>query len=853
MPADAHATRNDLPAMNRSAWPVRREAVASAWRDLLYATRALQRHRGVTLVAALSLSLGLGANIAIFSVLDAVLLRSLPVTDAAALVVLSHHGKDAGATPRARFANVPLYEFIRDTNRSFSGVLAFSTTQLRMRRDETTIAIPAQWVSANYFAVLGVRAALGRTWERGDEDLPDVVVISDRLWRREFAADPAVVGRSITLNGRPVGIIGVLPPDCEGLIPGSPVDLTLLLAAQPAVQPAQGNLVTLGGGAKDEAVSTWPLFLVARLKPGVSASSAEAEASLLFRQWATHRGASEDYVAGAYSRATLKPAGKGLDNLRQRFAAPLWVLMAIVAGVLLIAGANVVNLLLVRGAARQHELAVRAALGASRGRLMRQLLSEGVLLTLLGGIGGIFVGAWGASALTALVATGRTPTELHARMDWHGFIFALTLALLCGAGVGLIPAWRISRRSTAATLNESSARGGERATGRWGEVLVVAQFALSLTLLVATGLFVGNLRQITGIAPGYAPDHLISVSFDWSAAGYNRAQMIDFVRRAAETVAALPEIEAAGATHLEPLGQQESQRWLTARGADGDGTPRVVEFNVVSSDYFRAMRLPVVRGRAFDSRDAADAPKVAMISETLARECFPDRDAVGQFVWIARDTKGTPFTVVGIVHDAKQRDIREAPLPMLFLPATQSTAWEMNLVARFRGDRPASTLALRQALTRVARDVPIRAITTPDAQMNRSLLQERMLASLSGFFGPLAMLLAAVGLYGLLAYHVTCRTREIGVRMALGASTRDVLRLVFWRGLRLVGIGTLLGLAGALLVPHVLRRFLYALSPYDPRILAGAVILLGMVAVAACLLPALRAARLDPSAALRDG
>ncbi len=588
---------------------IRGETFAAIGSDLRYAVRALGRNRAMTAIAVLSLSLGLGANIAIFSLLNAVLLRSLPVEDPSALVGLSHHGKDDGEKARAQFSNFPLYEFIRDHNRSYAGVLGFSSMHLRLRRDETSVSIPAQWVSPNYFSLLGVRAALGRTWLPDDAARSDAVVISDRLWRREFGSDPKVLGRSATLNGQPFTIVGVLPPEFVGLIPGAPVDVTLLLAAQPML--GQGNLVTLGLGAHDEPVPMWPWCMVGRLRPQVSVAAAQAETATLF------------------------------------------------------------------------------------------------------------------------------------------------------------------------------------------------------------------------------------------------TQMIEFVNRAAETVAALPGIESASATHLEPLGQQQSQRWLTVRDDAGDAPPRVAEFNVVSSDYFRTMRLPIVQGRAFDRRDGADAPKVAIVSESLARLCFGRKDPVGQPAWIARNTQGTPLTIVGVARDVKQRDIREAPLPMLFLPAAQSTAWEMNLLVRTKGDGADPAAELRRTLATVSSDVPIREITTPQLQMNRTLLQERVLAALSGFFGPLALLLAAIGLYGLLAYHVACRTREIGVRAALGASTGTLLRLVLRRGLVLVSLGTLLGSGGAIWVAQALRRFLFALSPYDPLVFAEAVGVLGVVGVLACLVPARRATKVDPVVALR--
>ena len=829
----------------------RQPAREALWQDLHHAVRSLRKHRGITAVAVLSLALGIGANTAIFAVMNAVLLRALPVADPASLVLLSHRGKQDTSDDRAQFTNVPLYEYLRDTSECYSGLIAFSPTHLRLRQDGGTISVSAHWVSANYFSVLGVRASLGRTWQPDDEARPDVAVISDRMWRRDFGTDPGVIGKTATLSGRPVTIIGVLPPQFLGLIPGTPADVTLLLAAQPTFQPERGNLLTLGRSAKDEPLPTWELFLLGRLKPGVTRASAEAETTVRLRQWAANRGASDEYVEAAFARAVLVSGGKGLDPLRRRFAAPLWVLAGIVGGVFLIACANVANLLLVRGAARQHEIAVRAALGASRGRLMRHVLAEGVVLTTAGGAAGFVLGWWGSSFLATLIGTGRAAIELEVHPDWRVLLFAGAVSALGGLAVGLVPALSIAHDATTGALKDGDARGSGRGGGRWSQALVVSQIAVSLCLLVTTGLFVGNLRQITAINTGYQADHLLSFSFDWSGAGYTRAQMMAFVERAVEAVAAVPGVEAASATHIEPLGGQQSQRWLSTRDASGDPKARVVELNVVSGDYFRTMRLPVLHGRAFDSRDKADSPKVAIINEALARACFGDSNAIGQQAWIARDAKGIPLTIVGVVQDSKQRDLREPPLPFLFLPATQSTAWEMNLVVRTAVEPAPLVPGLRRVLAGLSGDIALRDVTTPQMQMARTLLQERVLSTLSAFFGPLALLLAAIGLYGLLAYNVALRTREIGIRMALGARPPQVLGLVLRQGMSLVALGSVFGFVGVVLVAGVLRRFLFALSPYNPFVAVLAVTVLGVIAVLACWLPARRAAKVDPMVALR--
>jgi predicted permease len=821
--------------------------------DLQFALRTLRKNPGFTAVAVLSLALGIGANTAIFSVVNAVLLKSLPVADPASLVLFSHQGKGGAPDKPAQWVNFPFYEFLRDGNRSFSAVVAFSLTHLRVRRGAETEGVAAQWVTPNYFSTLGVRATLGRTWSADDDAHPELAVISDRFWRGWFAADPAVIGKTLVVAGRPVTIVGVVPPEFLGLRPGTPIDLTMLLAAQPEFQPERGNLLTLGRGAKDEPMPTWELYAMGRLKPGVTTTQAEAEASVLLRQWTSSRGASPAYVGSSYYRAEFLPGGKGLDALRQRFSAPLRVLAGIVGCVFLIACANNANLQLARAAARRHELAVRTAIGASRGRLVRQLLTESFTLTALGGAAGMLVGWWGSATLVALLGSGRTPVELQADPDVRVLGFTLGLSILAGLGVGLVPAWRASRPASTQALKETGA-GGRRRMWRWSlsQVLVMAQLALSLCLLVGTGLFAANLRRIAAIEPGFRADNLLSVSFDWAGAGYTKPQMITFAERAVARAQEVAGVQSASATHVEPLGDQQSQRWFSARGATpGVAITSVVDLNVVSAGYFATMNLPLARGREFDRRDTATSPHVAIISESLARACFGDADPVGDPVWIARNTEGAPWTVVGVARDMKQRDLREAPLHLLYLPTAQSAAWEMNLVVRTAGNPLALAPELRRAMASVSPDVAVRDITTPQIQMERSLLQERLLATLSNCFGPLALLLAAIGLYGLLAYDVNRRTREIGVRLALGARHADVLRLVLKQGLLLVSVGTLAGLAAASSLAGVLRRFLSTISPNDPGTFAAAAAVLAVVALLACWLPARRAAKVDPMVALR--
>lgn len=840
-PPPPRSTARILPTLRR--W---REEAAQ---DLGFALRTLWKSPAFTLAAVLSLGLGIGANTALFSVAEAILLTSLPVAEPSALVLVTHQGKAGEPDKPAHFSNFPFYEWVREHSRSFSSVLAFSPTHLRLNQAGSTEGLSAQWVTPNYFSALGVRAQVGRTWAADDTAQPALVVMSHRLWSRSFGGDPGIVGKTVLLNGHPVTVVGIAPPGFLGLIPGTPIDLTLLLAAQPQLQPERGNLLLLGGGANDEPIPTWELFIFGRRQAGATVAQAEAETTLLLRQWAASRQASDAYVEASFFRAALTPAGRGLDTLRQRFGAPLGVLAAIVGGVLLIACANLANLLLARAVARRHEFSVRTALGASRGRLVRQLLTESLTLGVLGGGAGLLLGGWGGSILTALLHSGRTRLEIEAPLNLPVLGFTLALSLLAGVSVGLIPALRASKLA----LNEGGARVSRRAGG-WslGRWLVATQLAVSLCLLAATGLFVENLRRIVAIDPGFSTENLLSVSFDWTGSGYSRPQMIAFTERASEQARTVAGVLSASATHIEPLGDQKSQRWLATRdAASGGSQSRVVDLNVVSRGFFTTIGLPIVRGREFDTSDRADSTRVAIISESLARSCFGEADPVGQFAWIARDTTGSPLTIVGVARDSRPRDVRDAPPPMLFLPAAQSTAWEMNLLVRTAGNSPGLTAELRRTLAALDPAIALRDITTPQAQQARSLQQERTFATLSGFFGPLALLLAALGLYGLLAYEVAQRTREIGVHLALGARPADMLRLVLKRGLWLVAVGSAAGLLAASALAGLLRRFLFAISPGDPAALLVAVGVLALVAFLACWLPARRAAKVDPLVALR--
>jgi predicted permease len=805
--------------------------------DLVHALRQLSRHRGHAAVVVLILSLGFGANTAVFSVADAVLLRPLPVTDPEELVLFQWTSgprptvgyltgewwqEPASGRVTASSFSYPAFEAFGDRSTTLAATVGWA----ELRRASLVVGGEAelaagQLVSGGYYTGLGVSAILGRTIvpddDRAGAEL--AAVISHGYWQRRFGGARDVIGRRGTLDGRPFTIVGVSPRGFAGTPPvGRSADVSVpLLAWRAPGEPYLSN-------------PTWYwLHVMGRLRPGITASQAEAEmAPRLARASAGH--------AGDQPRLRLEGGSQGLTMRREEQRPPLTALAAVTGLVQLLACATVAGLLLARGAARQREIGVRLALGAGRWRIVRQLLVESALLAALGAVAGTAIASWTKDALAAgLMWEGAPEAALDRRaMAFLGVISALA-AILCG----LAPALRATRADLVRDL-----RGGDRAGARLGlgGGLVVAQVAVSLVLLVGAGLFLRTLRNLAAVETGLTAHgaHLFKVHA--TAAG--RAESLELSRRLLARFQAIPGVRAASVSAHPPVGDTSDRARVVIEGrkstSAGDEFARV---NRVAGDFFATLGIPMRAGRALGTQDAAGAPPVVVVSEAFARIYFPGED------WLGRRVNGAE--VVGVAADTRYGLLRDPPPPAMFVPAFQQGPGAFCF--QVRTEAPAGTIAplLRQAVRQVAPTAALYDLKTPRELVEGSASRERMLAGLTSFFGALTLSLASLGLYGLTSYAMRRRTREIGVRMALGARPADVLRMALGEGLRLVLAGAALGVAAALAVMRLATAVLYGVAPTDPPTIAAALLLLAAVTLLAALLPSRRAARVDPAVALR--
>jgi len=802
------------------------------WRDLRYGLQTLRRNPGFTAVAALSLALGIGANTAIFSLIDAVLLRMLPVKNPEQLVILEKDGVPVNKESRNLSSN--FYEQLRGQSELLGGVCNFYPSDFRVVVDGQSESFKGDIVSGSFFSVLGVKALLGRTITAEDDNVPGgqpVVVISYNFWRRRFASDPAIVGRNIVLNGQPNTIIGVTPPGFFGVSVGY---------ATPLWKP----------GGNDDVGE-----VMARLKPEVSEQQVSAALTGLLQQSLVAESGSvltpEERQSVQRRRVVLIPASRGLSRLRSQFSEPLRILMAVVGLVLLIACANVANLLLARATARRKEIAVRLALGAGRLRLIRQLLTESMLLALAGGALGLFFAWWGSSFLLALVGSGRNPVFLNLTPDARALGFTAAASFLAGILFGMAPAWRATRIDLIPALKDNTriSRGGARLG--LGKTLVVTQVALSLLLLIGAGLFVRSLEKLKSLDAGINRENVLLVSTDPQMIGYQRGarQIVDLYERMRERIKAIPGVRNVSFSDDVPLGG----RGTTASGeVQARGQPsRYYREEICASgpEYFETVGMTILRGRGFTAQDNEKAPRVAVVNETFARHYFGGDGALGQ-----RVSFGPHYSeIVGVVKDSKYESLRERTLPMWYIPYLQAPMlWRgTTFQIRTAADQTQIIPAVRQAVREINANLPLFNIKTLAKQVDETLVQERLIGTVSGFFGLLSLLLAAIGLYGILAYSVNQRTREIGIRMALGAQRGKVLRMVLKQGMKLVLLGAGLGLAVSFAVTRVIANQLFDVTPTDPVTFIGAPILLLIVALAACFAPARRATKVDPLVALR--
>jgi putative ABC transport system permease protein len=799
-------------------------------RDLRYAARLLIRAPGFTAIALLTLALGIGANTAIFSVLKAVLLRPLPYADPDRLVLIGERGPtgSAGNVGYATFADW------RARSRGFVEMAAIRSWLPTLIADGEAERLPGMRVSANFFQLLGVKPAIGRDFTPA-EDTPagwQVAMLSDGLWRRTFGADPSVVGRAITLSGLPFTIVGVMPASFEPLI-------SERFYKRAEVWALVGYDATLPYACR----SCQHLKAIGRLKPGIALEAARADLDTVEAQ--LRREHPSDYPPATM---TLVPIG---DELTGGMRPALGVLMGAVGVVLLIACANVASLLLARLAHRERDLALRAALGASRARLVRQLMVESGLLAAAGGLLGLLLSTAAVPILVRL--TPSTMSRLsEARMDGPALLFSIALSLATAFLFGLIPAIKASRIDLQTSLHGEGRRTAHAPTSSARRLLVGADIAMAVVLLVGAALMIKSVGRLLGVNPGFDPDHVLTLQASMIGPAYSRDEIVlAKIDAMVARLGALPGVEAAAAAGQIPLGGNGDTWGFHVEGRRVGPEDPDVERYAVTPGYFPVMRIPLRRGRLFTDDDRAGSEKVMLIGEQTARSVWPGEDPIGRHVKIG-GTSGPWRTIVGIVGDVRHHHLAIAPALQMYLPQTQNTDQFLTFVIRTRGEPSLLASDARRAIAAEARDVPVFEVAPLADLVARSVEPRRFVMVLLELFGGIALLMTAIGVYGVISYSVAERTREIGIRAALGARPGDIVRLVVGGGLTVVCAGLAAGVVVALLATRFLESSLYGVSATDPATFAGAAAVLLLVALVAQGIPILRALRVDPTVALRQ-
>jgi predicted permease len=848
--------------------------------DLRYGLRMLRKNPGFTTVAVLTLALGIGANTAIFSVLDAVMLQTLPVRNPQQLVLVNWTATDwPGVLEDLEGTNrkdpnggwvgepvaYPIFEALRTRNTTMSEVIAFSANidGFNVQFDGKPYSAATESVSGEYFTGLGVQAILGRPIVSDDDvaSAPPVAVLSYKFWKSQLGGDQSIVGKTIVINNLPLTVIGVAPPEFFGAQPGEANDVWVTLHMYPRLVRALNFTAPGESGADAEAAaaayweqpSTWWLIVMGRLKPGVSESQGRAELDVVFDQSIDAMITSDKQRENRPSLILL-PGNKGLDSIRRQFSEPLFVLMGAVALVLLIACANVAGLLLARATARQKEIAVRLSLGAKRSRLIQQLLTESVLLAVIGGTLGLLLSRWMSELLVALVASGRASIELSLGVNGRMLLFTAGVALLTGLLFGLAPAFSATRMSLTAALKEGGAGSklGARRS-RLARALVSAQVALSLVLLVGAGLFLRTLQKLENVPLGFERDHLLLFTVSPGLNGYKGAALVEYYRQLQERIGSIPGVSAVGFSQHGPVGSGASSSSIIIPGVTSGKERFDLHRHLIGPGYFDALGIPTFAGRLLDERDNANAPKVAVVNQTLAQKAFGDDNPLGKVLRFGSEAKPRDFQIVGVVGDARYNDLRQAPPPTAYFSYLQSidVASFMTFQVRTKTDPEAIIAALRSQVAEVDANIPITGIDTLAQRIDKALLFERMFSRLTGSFGLLALVLVCVGLYGTMSYFVARRTNEIGIRMALGAQPARVFRMVLVEGLTLTTAGTVVGLAGAAFGTKLISSVLYEVPALDALTFASVAVLLIGVGLLACYIPARRAMKVDPMVALR--
>ena len=795
--------------------------------DIRYGLRMLLKYKGFTAVAVIALGLGVGANTAIFSLVNGVLLRPLPFPEAERIIYFEGKNPGAGITD----SNISFPDFTDWSQQTdlFASTAAYWTASANLGADGgEPERVPRAGVTTGFFSVLGVQPALGRAF-LPEDDKPGTIstaIISDGLWKRRFGADPAIVGKQVQISSRPITVVGVMPAGFE--------------------YPEQTQIwVTSAVNLSEEPRDNRAWSAIARLNPGVDVKRAQIQVSAVNERLAKE------------FRESNKGWDANLSTLHERLVREvkpsLLALLGAVGFVLLIACANVANLLLARGASRQKEIAIRAAMGASRTRVLRQMLTESVLLSVIGGVVGLLLSVWLTQALLSIVPEG-APRLDQVGIDYRVLTFALGVSALTGILFGIVPALHASKLDVTSALKEGGRTGeGHRRTSA-RSLLLIGEVALSLMLLVGAGLLIKSFLRLQELQPGFNAHNVLIANLALPGAKYKDQGFVEFFRRLEERLEAVPGVQAVGGSVNLPL---NASGYMIGRGFIPEGRPHTVDenkdamFSTITGDFFRALQIPLLAGRTFEQRDNADAPKVVIINEAIAKRVFGSpAAAIGKRLTIWHDEKFLR-EIVGVVGDTKTGSLTAEGGNQIYVPHAQDSQWNfMGLVIRTAGDPAAFATTLRREVQALDKDQPIYSVRTMDDVVANSLGTRRVSMQLFAVFACAALLLAALGIYGVMAYSVTQRTQEIGLRMALGAQKSDVLGLVIRQGMALAVIGVIVGVAGAFGLTRVLANLLFGVTTTDPTTFVAIPLLLLFVALVACYLPARRAARLDPTIAL---
>jgi putative ABC transport system permease protein len=796
--------------------------------DLRYAARTMIRRRGFTALIVATLALGLGANTAVFSVIDSILLRPLPYADPGTLVIVWENDR---LNRRERYPVAPAnYLDWRDEQRSFSAIGAWMSSSMDLTGAGEPVRIPGLVTTASVFEALGVRPAMGRTLTAGDEreGMHRVAVISHGAWERRFGSDPRIIGRSIQLSGAAYEIVGVMPRGF--VLPDREAELWRPLVMNP--QTARLRAVHF-------------LTVVARLAPGASLERARSEMNAIAkRQQERHPD------TNAQRDVTINPMH---DEVVGTIDRPLYVLGAAVALILLIGCANVANLLLARASAREREMAVRAALGAPRARLVRQLLTEGLLMSAAAGGIGVLVAVWTTRALVRLEPAG-VPRIEQVGVDLRTLAFAGVVSMLTGVVFALAPARRLSRPDVHAKLEDGSRGAGHEYGGRrLRSVLLVGEVAMALVLVIAAGLMLRSFARVSRVNPGFDARHVLTASVTLPMLRYGEDRLtLDFYDRLLDRLRALPGVRAVGAASALPMTGGGATTWVTIEGRPRVGTePPEVGLRAATPDYFRALGIRTIGGRGILPTDSADGERVIVVNDALVRRFWPGENPVGRRVRIGPNPKAPWRTIVGVVEDVRHESLDQQPTPELYLPFTQESSQRAWVVVKTGGDPLSLAGALRAQLAALDPLLPLSSIATMEQVVGASVSRRRFTMTLLGAFAGIALILALIGIYGVMGYLVSQRTHEIGVRMALGAAPGDVRQLVLGQGLALAATGVAIGIAGALLTTRLMSALLYDLEPTDAATFVTVSLAVLAVSLLACYLPARRASNVDPIAALR--